>query len=142
MRKIVEIAYFEVRVSERYEEARLVYTGEKPTTIKGAWKITEMKWFILSVVTVPGDFILDQGDSQTCGLCMLFSNGCSGCPISSDGHPGCVGDTPYRDYLETTTLKEAQQAARAELKYLRRLKKKLKKQSGVEGSTPSRGLTA
>jgi hypothetical protein len=60
--------------------------------------------------------------STNCPLCKLFlDNDCKGCPVFiKTGLNSCI-DTPYEDYIESSSLKARARHALAELKFLTKL---------------------
>ena len=96
----------------------LEYHGPLPTTPGEAWDITFRKWLALAVN--PG---VDDGISETCGLCMFFAyeeRGCGNCPIKKARHFGCKG-TPFIEYsraVREERVAAAKLAAMAELTFL------------------------
>ena len=115
--------YFEIDTKTN----QLEFVGERATTLKEAWRISLDKWQILSTVSLAGKGTLINSSVSTCGLCQLYGPHfmCDGCPIALDGHILCA-HTPYLDCRSDKPLKESQAAAKAELKYLKKLYKKEK----------------
>ncbi len=108
--------YFQIDTNKKY----LCFVGKQPTTAKEAWRITLAKWRILS----SANKYLSHSSVLTCGLCMFYiKNECEGCPIAQDGHIYC-SDTPYSGYSKLSKVDEILVAAKAELKYLKKLYKK------------------
>jgi len=90
-------------------------------TIRNALDLSIAKWeFILNYLETTGILLYDGGNG-TCGLCCAYDY-CHYCPIEQAGHKGCI-NTPYVDYLYAETLEEHIAAAKAEIEFLKGLRK-------------------
>lgn len=119
---------FEIRVVQGHMS--LVRTCMSPKNEKQAWKMTIQKWELLVMLTKLGILVRDGGVS-TCGLCMLYTSSCKGCPIATAGYRVCRG-TPYEAYMKAVEDKSAIDgaiAAAGELELLKRIKRDAKSQA-------------
>jgi hypothetical protein len=66
----------------------------------------------------------EDNGAENCPLCQMFrtdKNLCTGCPVAEKtGRPFCWG-SPYRDFVESESDKDALIAAKAELAFLQSL---------------------
>ena len=115
----------------------LTRVGPKPSSEIEAVDQSIIKYLILEAEAKAGNSVKDGG-IDTCGLCLYFKGICTKCTIGSnnrefdaDGatieYTGCQW-TPYQDYYkayEKGYVDDAELAATAELRLLRRLRRKL-----------------
>ena len=104
----------------KVKNGTLGITDEFKPTIRNALDLSIAKWeFILEHLKTWG-VIIHDGGTATCGLCFTFR--CTMCPISVVRDSGC-DDTPHADYLSAETLEEHIAAAKAELEFLKGVRK-------------------
>lgn len=121
-------------------EGKLERVGPKPKTELEAVDQCIIKFAILENESAYGN-IVANGGIDTCSLCILHRGVCSQCVIGrnnknfggddTEPYMGCTG-TPYFDYHEAYErgfTDDAQNAARAEIVMLKRLRKKLEAES-------------
>ena len=114
----------------------LTRVGPKPSSEIEAVDQSIIKYLILEAEAKAGNAVKDGG-IDTCGLCLYFKGICAKCTISSNNKEfdasitmkfmGCR-DTPYYDYcraFERGYEDDAELAATAELRLLRRLRREL-----------------
>ena len=100
---------------------RLQTTHEFLPTPENALDLSIAKWeFILNYLETVG-IPLQDGANETCGLCCAYYI-CVSCLVRHAGYKGCM-DTPYEDYLDAETLEEHITAAKAEITFLKGLRK-------------------
>ena len=107
----------------RVTNGRLQTTHEFLPTPKNALDLSIAKWeFILNYLETTG-ITPHDGSGDTCGLCVLYMGYlCCLCSIGAAGYKNCE-NTPYKDYLYAITLKEHITAAKAEITFLKGLRK-------------------
>ena len=88
------------------------------------------KWETITQFIEAEGIVPDEMGTITCGLCIKYKAcDCNGCPIADDGHQGCRY-TPY-EYYEAyrddndADVEEALEAARAEVVYLKDIKRRV-----------------
>lgn len=96
------------------EGGTLVYNGNAPEDNDEAFAISIAKWTTLKLaMTANPHYPIDDSGLTTCGLCMLHfktnqENACRTCPVyQATRRKGCEG-TPYDDYCDSPTAKNAQ----------------------------------
>ena len=107
----------------------LTYYGRKPKTEEEAFKGSIKKWRKIVRILEEDDIDLADGGTNTCGLCLFFTDecgytGCSSCPISKHTGLDSCRNTPYTQEWETYNELGA---AKSELAFLERLYKEWKK---------------
>ena len=120
------------------DEGELKRYGPKPKTAIEAADQSIIKFLILKEKAELG-IVINNGGAGTCGLCLFFRGNCKKCPIpytlspfdrDLDQHCGCT-NTPFFDYTgayEDDHADDAEIAAIAELRLLRRVRAKLVKE--------------
>jgi hypothetical protein len=119
------------------KDGLLIRVGPKPSSEIEAIDQSIIKYLILEAEAKAGNAVKDGGVG-TCGLCLYFKGICAKCTIGSNNREFDASDTtmkymgcqwtPYQDYYkayEEGYVDDSELAATAELRLLRRLRRKL-----------------